>query len=235
MTSATSGPLLGAFVLAILVPVANWKGTAIGMILSHIITIYITFGHLMLNKEVKFLETSVAACTNETFSSGIAKPVSEMVFNLPHKYEISDWQKSSLLEMTTEQSSTSKDYEFPENIYAISYMYYSLIGTFITVVVGTIISYITRSQEDAYDSKLLHPLVYKIYAKLPGTSKYFLDQSDKKDIFSDVSMRSSPSGTYVSQYFESKSKSSINIIQINETINDDGNERYTKTGIGSSH
>lgn len=42
-------------------------------------------------------------------------------------------------------------------------MYYGVMGTFITVIVGVIVSLLTLSEEDAYDHKLLHPLVLKIW------------------------------------------------------------------------
>lgn len=230
MTSATSGPLLGAFLLALLVPVANWKGTAAGMILSHIITLYITFGHLMLDKSPEFLETSIAACSNETFSNGIVKPATDMTFNLPHNIDVSNFKKSALMNLANDDDNNSDSYGFPQNIYAISYMYYSLIGTLITVIVGILVSYLTRTKNDAYDSKLLHPFVYKMYSMLPGTDKYFTDKSDKKDSLSNVNITEQ-----FNKGFESKNGSSFNIYSIDETINSDRNEKYTKIGIGSNH
>lgn len=44
-------------------------------------------------------------------------------------------------------------------------MYYSLLGTVITVVVGYIVSICTQSADDAYDYNLIHPMIYKIYDK----------------------------------------------------------------------
>ncbi|XP_055590140.1 sodium-coupled monocarboxylate transporter 1-like [Uranotaenia lowii] len=45
--SATSGPLLGVFILAMFVPFANWKGAALGMAVSHILTLWIVIGRMM--------------------------------------------------------------------------------------------------------------------------------------------------------------------------------------------
>jgi solute carrier family 5 (sodium-coupled monocarboxylate transporter), member 8/12 len=59
VTSATSGPLLGVFLLAMLAPMANWKGAATGMIVSHIITLWITFGSLTIEKATTLLPTSI--------------------------------------------------------------------------------------------------------------------------------------------------------------------------------
>ncbi|XP_055590120.1 sodium-coupled monocarboxylate transporter 1 isoform X2 [Uranotaenia lowii] len=183
MTSATSGPLLGVFILAMLVPVANWKGAAAGVIISHIITLWITFGSLMVNKETVLLPTSIEGCTNETFSAGITKPSrSWLLANTPLEIE-SDF---SYLETPREPQLTETESQFPESLYAVSYMYYSLIGTFITVVVGTLVSYLTHHSDDAYDHKLLHPAVYRLSKMLPGKERrYVPNPSIKPKIPSD--------------------------------------------------
>lgn len=70
------------------------------------------------------------------------------------------------------------DPQFPETLYAISYMYYSLIGTFLTVVVGIVVSYLTRHRDDAYDHKLLHPAVYRLSRLLPGKERRYVNNPD---------------------------------------------------------
>ncbi|CAO1435826.1 unnamed protein product [Diamesa hyperborea] len=177
MTSATSGPLLGVFLLAILIPVANWKGAATGMIVSHIVILYVTFGYLTIDKSVQFLETSIEGCTNETFSSGIVKPASQLFSLAQHQpIEISTWNEN----ITTTMKIPTDNSQFPQNIYSISYMYYSLFGTLITVVVGTIVSMLTKSKEDAFESKLIHPFIYKISKWMPGTPRVYSDPEVKE-------------------------------------------------------
>lgn len=84
MTSVTSGPLLGAFILAMLIPIANWKGAAAGMIASHITTIWLTFGSFTVDKPNSILSTSIDGCTNDTFSQGISKTSSSwLIQNTP--------------------------------------------------------------------------------------------------------------------------------------------------------
>ncbi|XP_055615923.1 sodium-coupled monocarboxylate transporter 1 isoform X2 [Toxorhynchites rutilus septentrionalis] len=174
MTSATSGPLLGVFLLAMLVPVANWKGASCGMIISHIITLWITFGGLTVDKETVTLPTSIEGCTNETFSSGFVKPSkSWLLSNTPLEIE-SDF---SYLDTGRELASSSSS-QFLTSIYSVSYMYYSLIGTFLTVIIGTVVSYLTSSRDDAYDHKLLHPFVYRLSHLLPGRSRRYVDNPD---------------------------------------------------------
>lgn len=54
VTSATSGALLGVFILATLCPVANGKGALCGMIAAHFITTWMAAGRLL------YVDTSVA-------------------------------------------------------------------------------------------------------------------------------------------------------------------------------
>lgn len=102
LTSATSGPLLGVFLMALLIPCANWKvrisncrnnflqkiqnrqneiyeiyvqGASIGVITGHLITLWITFGGLTIEKPPsKILPLTTDGCTNSSFNSHILKP-----------------------------------------------------------------------------------------------------------------------------------------------------------------
>lgn len=153
------------------------------MIVSHIVILTATFGHLTLEKTVEFLETSVEGCTNETFSSGIVKPTSPMFITLAqHKpIEVSSWMERQEIISTT-PSPVQDHSQFPENVFAISYMYYSLFGTMITVFVGIIVSLLTQSKEDAYDAKFIHPMVYRMAKWFPNYQKLFSTEPLAKEI-----------------------------------------------------
>lgn len=56
--SATSGPLLGCFILAMMVPVANWKGTSAGMITACAFVLWIIGGSMTVDKPSTMLPTS---------------------------------------------------------------------------------------------------------------------------------------------------------------------------------
>lgn len=129
------------------------------MIASNISIVILTLGGLSIKKSSPFLDTSIEGCTNETFSNYIPK------------LEKSFWKSS--YESSDEFSSPSEA-PFPTNIFLISYMYYVVIGTLITVILGIFVSLITRSKEDAYDSKLIHPGVYKLTTYLPCCDKLFV-------------------------------------------------------------
>lgn len=198
MTSATSGPLLGVFLLAMLFPCVNWKGAVSGMIVSHVVTLWITFGSLTVEKPpVQLLPLSTTGCTNDSYAH-VVSPAEIVIPDSQYHFE---WANHSISEeplynytifknissSTEEGVSTSPD---PENIltelYSITYMYYSLIGCGITVLLGIIVSYITgTSPEDAYDEKLIHPLALKISKLFPGPPRrYVQDKITSPDKFS---------------------------------------------------
>lgn len=65
-------------------------------------------------------------------------------------------------------------------MYSISYMWYAVIGTVTCVVVGVIIGFITSSDSDAYDERLLHPFIAKLARKMPGKKRNFTNEKIEK-------------------------------------------------------
>ncbi|XP_075224836.1 sodium-coupled monocarboxylate transporter 1 isoform X2 [Lycorma delicatula] len=167
VTSATSGPLLGVFVLAMFFPSANWKGAAIGMIISHITVLWVTINGLMIDKpKIPMLPTTTDGCRNDTFSPHIRPLVRETSYYL------------NLTQSTTPNPIVNRaapERDFLTSLYMITYMYYSFLGTTITVVLGVIISYFTSSEDDIYDEKLIHPIARKVSNWLPGKKRKYLN------------------------------------------------------------
>lgn len=189
-------------------PFANWKGASVGMIASHVIILFVTFGHLSIDKNVEFLETSIAGCTNETFSSGIVKPTSPMFITLAQRkpIEVSSWLQRNEVISTTPAPSFDNS-QFPQNVISISYMYYSLFGTLITVFVGIVVSLLTRSEADAYDSKYIHPCVFRMAKWFPGYEKLFSnEQLDDSSNIKTSSLKAEPSEQHYNQAFDAKSE-----------------------------
>lgn len=57
-------------------------------------------------------------------------------------------------------------------------MYYSLIGCFITVFFGWLISYIVGTTEsDMYDENLIYPVALKISRWFPGSPRRYADKN----------------------------------------------------------
>lgn len=173
MTSATSGPLLGVFILAMLVPCTNWKGAAAGMIFSHVTTLWITFGHLRLGTVIDTLPLSTDHCHNETFSSWVTEPISldqsgfSRLGNLTSR---TNFRNNATLPSTMVDESSN-----PLNVlYGITYMYYAFIGSMTTVIVGIIVSLLTADAEnDAYEEHLLHPIARKLAGLFPGKPRLY--------------------------------------------------------------
>ncbi|XP_073969455.1 sodium-coupled monocarboxylate transporter 1 isoform X2 [Rhodnius prolixus] len=165
MTSATSGPLLGVFMLAMFFPPANWKGAAFGMLSSHAIVLWITFGRLTIDRpETPMLPVSVDGCTNTTFSSSVPPlpPRSDPVW-------MEDFDDPVV-------GPAQHESDFLTVLYSMTYMYYSLLGTFLTVFLGLIVSYITATEDEKYDEKLVHPMARTFYKWLPGQRKCFVEE-----------------------------------------------------------
>ncbi|KAI5715422.1 hypothetical protein M8J77_015675 [Diaphorina citri] len=175
MTSATTGPLLGVFILAMFFPSANWKGAVAGMIVSHVVIIWITIGGLLVDKPpIDYLPTSTDACTNTTFG--------------PH---ISPFHQSALLALFNDSETLIDDFEEASSVpdvrlanfenegglnylYRITYMYYAMIGTLLTVTVGLTVSCIASylsDEEHEYNEKLIHPLALKLSKLWSGGNK----------------------------------------------------------------
>ncbi|XP_043270339.1 sodium-coupled monocarboxylate transporter 2-like isoform X2 [Venturia canescens] len=155
MTSATSGPLLGVFVLAMLVPCCNWKGAAAGMIFSHVTTLWITFGHLSVAIDAEPLPLSTAGCRNDTFAPYLVTP------------------------SPAPGSPTRTPLQF---LYGITYMYYALVGSVTTIIVGIIVSLVTAdAKEDAYAEHLLHPVALKLSKWCPGEPRSYVARTRLAD------------------------------------------------------
>lgn len=144
------------------------------MIVSHITILTVTFGHLSIDRTKQFLPTSIDGCTNETFSSELVKPMSSMVLSLIKEKPI-EIDSAYMFRETQSPVTPPDNSSFPQNVFAVTYMYYSLFGTLITVFVGIIVSLFTRSESDCYESKYIHPLILRITKWFPGHESLFTD------------------------------------------------------------
>lgn len=56
-------------------------------------------------------------------------------------------------------------------------MYYSLIGCFISILVGWTVSYFTGSESDLYDQELIHPIARKMANFFPGKKRRYAEKT----------------------------------------------------------
>ncbi|XP_034172067.1 sodium-coupled monocarboxylate transporter 2 isoform X2 [Osmia lignaria lignaria] len=116
----TSGAMLGIFTLGMLIPWATSKGAIAGGLLSMGLMVWVIIGaqiNMALKKLVyPPLPTSTEDCLKEEFN-----------FN----------------QTTTEAPPTPIPEDTPFALYTISFMYYTMVGFIVVMVVGTIVSFMT--------------------------------------------------------------------------------------------
>ncbi|NWR92950.1 SC5A8 protein, partial [Furnarius figulus] len=130
------GPLLGLFALGILCSFANGIGAFVGLISGFTVSLWVGIGSQIyppLPERTKPLYLSTAGCN---ISSG----------NLT----------STEIPLTTVFSTPAAERPaLADNWYSLSYLYFSTLGTLVTIVVGIIISLLTGGLKQNTDSKFL--------------------------------------------------------------------------------
>lgn len=180
VTSATSGPLLGVFIMAMLIPCANWKGAAAGVISGHAIILWITFGGLTVDKPPSgFLPVNTDGCSNSSFNDHILKPEHRVLSwsptTTPSPFTI---YNDPLAPLNTTRAEKTDPLTA---LYSITYMYYSFMGSIITVAIGWAVSYFTGSESDLYDEELIHPWARKMADFFPGKKRRYARKEMKEN------------------------------------------------------
>ncbi|XP_069699584.1 sodium-coupled monocarboxylate transporter 1-like [Periplaneta americana] len=149
----TSGAFLGLFSLGIFFPRANSKGALAGAITSMLALAWIVVG------------------TQKSYATGTLKHVP-----LP---TTADGCSASNVTLTT-TTTTAIPIELPDSsapeepfiLYRISFMYYTMLGTIILIVVGLIVSYFTEQPDPDMNPDLFAPFIRdRILAKKKVTDK----------------------------------------------------------------
>ena len=106
-------------------------------------------------------------------------------------------------------------------------MYYSLIGTLLTVLIGIIVSYLTQDPKDSYDAKLLHPLVFRICQRFTGEKPYYVKEIEaiassagSNGNINCGSIGNSDSGAKINHAFEAQNETNIIIGVVGSNSND---------------
>ncbi|GFU22036.1 putative sodium-dependent multivitamin transporter [Nephila pilipes] len=133
-------PTLGVFLLGVLTARTNEKGAVIGLIVSLILTAWISFGSASTNIAHSKLPVSVAGCSSNNITV-----------------------TSTLSPFTTTLEPQMGDH-LPEHVFPlfkVSYMWFSPIGTLTTLIVGYLTSYIICSKPTDLEGHLLNPIARK--------------------------------------------------------------------------
>ncbi|XP_040886232.1 sodium-coupled monocarboxylate transporter 1-like [Toxotes jaculatrix] len=144
ISGVVGGPLLGLFTLGILCPFANSKGSLSGLLTGLVVALAICLGAL------------------------ISPPPPEMARPLPLTTEGCNFTTTDNFNWTstalsTEPSTTTTDpgqttdgiHLLSEGWHSPSYLYFSLIGTVTTIIVGLIVSLCTGGRRERVESKLM--------------------------------------------------------------------------------
>ncbi|KFZ50459.1 Sodium-coupled monocarboxylate transporter 1, partial [Antrostomus carolinensis] len=118
------GPLLGLFVLGILCSFANGIGAFVGLVSGFVISLWVGIGSQIyppLPERTKPLYLSTSGCNISLGNLTTTENPLTTVFNTP----------------------TAERPALADNWYSLSYLYFSTLGTLITVAVGIIISLLT--------------------------------------------------------------------------------------------
>ncbi|KAK2544255.1 Slc5a8 isoform A [Columba livia] len=123
------GPLLGLFALGILCSFANGIGAFVGLVSGFVISLWVGIGSQIyppLPERTKPLYLSTAGCNISSVNwTSTANPLTT-VFNTP----------------------AAERPALADNWYSLSYLYFSTLGTLVTVAVGIIISLLTDASRD---------------------------------------------------------------------------------------
>ncbi|NXT29943.1 SC5A8 protein, partial [Syrrhaptes paradoxus] len=130
------GPLLGLFSLGILCSFANGIGAFVGLVSGFVISLWVGIGAQIyppLPERSNALHLSTAGCNISSENLTSTENPLTTVFNTP----------------------TAERPVLADNWYSLSYLYFSTLGTLITVVVGIIISLLTGGLKQTTDRKFL--------------------------------------------------------------------------------
>ncbi|GAB1869714.1 Sodium-coupled monocarboxylate transporter 1 [Camponotus japonicus] len=149
LTSITSGPSLGIFIMGILLPWINGKGALIGGLAG------LSFmGWLILSAE--------AAIASGQIKFDV-KPVSTKGCNYSFPQ-----MENLLLSVSLDSILDDANGEEPWALYRLSYLWYTMTGALMTITVGLIVTLITSQNVEKLDPMLLAPFIRKY---LKTTSK----------------------------------------------------------------
>ncbi|XP_055375801.1 sodium-coupled monocarboxylate transporter 1 isoform X2 [Condylostylus longicornis] len=190
--AVSNGPLLGIFTLGLMVPWVEGKGAIIGGTTSLGLMAWLCGAaqHAIKIGEMKFK----------------TKPLSESGCEYSYMSKYGAGMTSYNLNATENIELFEMDEEEPFKIYQISYLYYTFVGAFITIIVAVIASLIIGPNKPSdIDPNLLSPFVRKLLYKKEDLEKNQM-----------IEKRLDPVGTEDNPIFNS----TIDLKQLNSICND---------------
>ncbi|XP_043571030.1 sodium-coupled monocarboxylate transporter 1-like [Chiloscyllium plagiosum] len=140
------GPLLGVFTLAALFPNSNSKGAFVGMLFSSVLNLLLGIGSQVYPAAARFtrkLKISAAGCHLFNVTSSSSTNVTSLL----------------TIEMSPASNKTNSLFE---DIFSISYGYYTPFGCLTAVMIGLLVSMVTGGAKDV-DKALIAPIIHTIH------------------------------------------------------------------------
>ncbi|OWA50070.1 Sodium-coupled monocarboxylate transporter 1 [Hypsibius exemplaris] len=164
------GPLLGLFFCGMMLPFVSSKGATVGVFCGLVMTFWIGIGAIVTHATVEpmplFTDTCPAFFGNETtdnFAAFFPANQSSAVKG------ISSWNDTAGLGPDNVFRIQRPNLSGLDWLYGISYMYYSMVGFLVTIVVATVVSFATGRQDS---SKIPDRFfLYKLYSNSPGNQR----------------------------------------------------------------
>ncbi|GFY61784.1 putative sodium-dependent multivitamin transporter [Trichonephila inaurata madagascariensis] len=156
LTAIPVGPIVGVYILAMFTTKANEPGTLLGFVVGTIANAWIAIGSYLAEIYIEPLPRSTAGCLdrkNETLFI-------DNLYSYAHN-------ESSLIGLDvrniTQYSNSEQGDVFP--LFEVSFMWFSIIGTIISVIIGYLSSLIIRLWNDFPDvsPRCISPLVRSCY------------------------------------------------------------------------
>ncbi|XP_044533432.1 sodium-coupled monocarboxylate transporter 1-like [Gracilinanus agilis] len=136
------GPLLGLFSLGILVPFANSVGAFVGLITGFAISLWIGIGAQLyppLPERSVPLSLITDGCNLTSFHQQRNWTVTTGAPFSPNAFQVHNEERTPLM----------------DNWYSLSFLYFSTIGTLVTILVGIIASLLTGGRRQSIDDRFL--------------------------------------------------------------------------------
>ncbi|XP_033076801.1 sodium-coupled monocarboxylate transporter 1 isoform X2 [Trachypithecus francoisi] len=134
------GPLMGLFALGILVPFANSIGALVGLMAGFATSLWVGIGAQMyppLPERTLPLQLDIQGC-NSTYNETNLMTTTEMPFTTG-VFQIHNVQRTPLM----------------DNWYSLSYLYFSTVGTLVTLLVGILVSLPTGGRKQNLDPRYI--------------------------------------------------------------------------------
>jgi sodium-coupled monocarboxylate transporter 8/12 len=172
-SGATIGPSLGMFLLGALFPFANVWGALVGCILSSVFSLWLAIGTFIMNPHEATLRTSIDGCNRTNYSSMSLwnDSMDDSTASIWTQPLTSSWDFLTHPSSTAESSSPLSfwDVVFVTNpMYKLSFLWYSMTGCILCIVIGIIVSLITYKTTQYVDDPLLYiPIFDRLCCCLP--------------------------------------------------------------------